>query len=283
MCTSIPTYPGRYGSGASVMQYFEDLHMVAACGTYQTHPTDQNCYQLSAGAQPAWQAMPPLEIEHCPFPSHTSSHYYTDHGWLVIGQDGDCNTYDSPTTTELFDVNQNTWTQPQIISPTNTTGYPWGACSVKLDEDRVLVSGGNANEQILSAIWILNLNDFSWSEPTQMPEPRYSHGCTLTSSGEVMIAGGYSRHSNSLASTLIYNVDSNTWRETYDLPEDVEYTAGSAMLLWNGKPIFLEAVNGNIWMLDNFGWERLEATLGAEFNGGWDTATLVPASDFECP
>ena len=54
------------------------------------------------------------------------------------------------------------------------------------------------------------------------------------------------------------------------------------MFLWNKHPILLEIYSSNIWILDGTNWEKMEATMGAEFNGAHDTATTVPAGIFTC-
>ena len=54
------------------------------------------------------------------------------------------------------------------------------------------------------------------------------------------------------------------------------------MFLWNKHPILLEHGSSNIWILDGTNWKKMEATMGAEFNGWQDTATTVPAGIFTC-
>ena len=88
--------------------------------------------------------------------------------------------------------------------------------------------------------------------------------------------------SRELSSVYIYNLVSNTWRRAVDLPAGMYYVY-PVMFLWNKHPILLESLSSNIWILDDgTNWKKMEATMGAEFEGAYDTATTVPVGIFTC-
>jgi len=127
---------------------------------------------------------------------------------------------------------------------------------------------------------MLDLSDFSWTSLRDLPGPRYGHGCTTTATGELIIAGGYDG-SDFKSSVYIYNLMSNTWSQAGDIPTEME-SDPSAMFLWNKHPIILEQSSSNIWILDGNNWERMEATMGAMFEGNYDIATTIPPGVLKC-
>ena len=139
---------------------------------------------------------------------------------------------------------------------------------------------GGYNGAPLSSTWMLDLSDFSWTSLMDLPGPRYGHGCTTTATGELIIAGGYD--GSDISSVYIYNLINNTWRRVGDLPAGWSYYSFPVMFLWNKHPILLERDSSNIWILDGINWKKMEATMGADFEGAWDTATTVPAGIFTC-
>merc|ERR1711915_105690 len=112
------------------------------------------------------------------------------------------------------------------------------------------------------------------------PGPRRGHGCTTTATGELIIAGGYDGSVTS--SVYIYNLINNTWRRAGDLPSGMNSYTYPVMFLWNKHPILLEYRSSNIWILDGTNWKKMEATMGAEFNGFTNAVTTVPAGIFTC-
>ena len=151
---------------------------------------------------------------------------------------------------------------------------------MSINSSRVIVTGGY-NDHYLSSTWMLNLSDFTWSELQDLPGPRIGHGCTTTAAGEVIIAGGYDG-SGQTSSVYIYNLINNTWRQAGDLPAGWNNYFYPVMFLWNKHPIILEPYSSKIWVLDGTNWKRMEATMGDEFDGAYDTATTVPAGIFTC-
>ena len=60
---------------------------------------------------------------------------------------------------------------------------------------------------------------------------------------------------------------SNTWSQAGDLPTEMNRYGYPVMLLWNKHPIILESYSSNIWILDGNNWKKMEATMGALFDG----------------
>ena len=74
---------------------------------------------------------------------------------------------------------------------------------------------------------------------------------------------------------------SNTWSQAEDLPPEMENTY-PLMFLWNKHPIILERTTSNIWFLDGNNWKKMEATMGARFDGDLDVATTIPPGVLTC-
>ena len=123
---------------------------------------------------------------------------------------------------------------------------------------------------------MLDLTDFTWAKLQDMPGSRNSHGCTNTATGDLIIAGGLGSRS-----VYIYNLMSNTWSQLGDLPPEIN-NLFPVMFLWNKHPIILEHDSSNIWILDGNNWKKMEANLGATFNGNYDMATTIPTGTLTC-
>ena len=80
---------------------------------------------------------------------------------------------------------------------------------------------------------------------------------------------------------------SNTWSQAGDLPTEMENYKYPVMFLWNKHPIILEAytsnnISGSIYILDGNNWKKMEATMGARFDGDLDVATTIPRGVLTC-
>ena len=274
----MPIYPSMYGRGPVVLTFLEEQRILVACGSAGME--DKSCFQLSPYRPWAgWEEMPNLVNRHCPYLDSTRGINIPDLGWLVMGQEnGRCNHYtDAAISSELLTSQQLQWIQTPIESPYTNAGFPFRTCSVAINSSTVITTGG-WNGDYLSSTWMLDLTDYTWTELQSMPGPVGSHGCTVTSSGELIIAGGTG------TSVYIYNLINNTWRRAGDLPNP-RTSFNPVMLLWNKQPILLEALSSNIWIRDDgtSNWNKMEATMGADFKGAaMDLATAVPAELFTC-
>ena len=274
---SLPKFPGY---GLVVLTYLTDQRVLAACsGTYDF--SDLYCYQLSPDQPSGWLPLgtQPPNIQ-CTYPSTTRNHLLQA-GWFLIGQKDHCEGPGAAINTELLTPDLQ-WINLPISNPW-IAGYPSYTCSVAINSTSVIVTGG-INGAILSSTWMLDLSAFTWTQLQDMPGPRFMHGCTTTATGEVMIAGGREGQSET-TSVYIYNLINNTWRRAGDLPNPRISNFYPVMLLWNKQPILLEALSSNIWIRDDgtSNWNKMEATMGADFKGAaMDLATAVPAELFTC-
>ena len=258
-----------------MLTYHADQRVLVACGSWDED--DQSCYQLSPGQPSGWQPLGAGQLmnQFCPQPTYIRSHPL-EVGWFLIGQKDHCGSSGAAMTTELL-TPQLQWIQTQIMSPYDG-GYPDNTCSVAVNSSTVIVTGGWIGNGRINSTWMLDLTDFTWTQLQDMPHVRAEHGCTTTPTGEIIIAGGYA---GSYLPVYIYNPASNTWSQADDLPDEMTYSY-PVMILWNNLPIILEYFSSNIWILDGTNWTKMEATMGAEFRGDYDTATTVPAGLFSC-
>ena len=276
---SLPSYPGVDKNGPVVLTYLEDQQVLVACGSL--HRNDQSCYQLQPHQHSGWQTLGagPLVSHFCPEPLSTRSHLL-EAGWFLFGQKDQCGGSGAAISTELL-TPQLQWFQPQIVAPFDDEGYPGWTCSVTINSSTIIITGGWNGEGWLSSTWMLDLTDYTWTQLTDMPEPRSEHGCTITATGELIIAGGGGKGASYMSTVYIYNLMSNTWDQAGDLPTEID-PYYPVMFLWNKHPILLEWLSSNIWILDGITWKKMEATMGATFDGQSDTAITVPNGIFTC-
>ena len=280
---SLPSYPGVDGRGPVVLTYLEDQCVLAACGSFAD--SDQSCYQLSPDQSSGWQPLGEGQLinHHCPSPESTRNHFLRETGWFLVGQeDGRCRNDSAAMSTELL-TPELQWVQLPITSPFNSiAGYPAFTCSVAIDSNTIIVTGGYNGIGVLPYTLKLDLTDYTWTQLKDIPTPRYGHGCTTTATGELIIAGGYDG-TYIQPSVYIYNLMSNTWsRASFDLPAGWASYNYPVMFLWNKQPIIVEWYSSNIWRLDGSTWKKMVATMGDYFDGLLDTSTTVPSGIFSC-
>ena len=230
---SLPSYPGVDGRGPVVLTYLENQRLLVACGSFDR--VDKSCYQLSPDNPSGWEPLPSLTNTFCPYPTMTKNVQLPTGEWLLLGQGVDAiGPLLFNISSELLNA-QLQWSQPRIKNPYAAAGYPWGTCIVAINSTRIIVTGGYNGDGELSSTWMLDLTDLSWERLQDMPVPRYSHGCTTTPTGELIIAGGsVDRY------VYIYNLMSNTWSQAGELPPEINPSSPAVMLLWNKLPIILE-------------------------------------------
>ena len=74
---------------------------------------------------------------------------------------------------------------------------------------------------------MFNTETQEWSQGPSMNQKRYGHSCFYDDqTNSVFVAGGY--NGNRLASTEQWNLDTNQWISTPDIPEPLRYSAGVA-------------------------------------------------------
>jgi hypothetical protein len=129
----------------------------------------------------------------------------------------------------IYDPITDSWQQYQEPLLDQRTG----SSIIKLDENRLLVSGGGrrgANGEILKSALIFDIRDNSWTEIANMNVSRYMHNSVHLENGEVLVAGSITeRHIRNTAE--IYNIDTNQW-QMLDDPPIIPYLI---TMLENGK------------------------------------------------
>ena len=80
----------------------------------------------------------------------------------------------------------------------------------------------------MDTTWVFNTKTEEWSQGPSMKERRYLHSCFYDDqTNSVFVAGGY-YNGNRLASTEQWNLDTNQWISTPDMPEPLSNPAGVA-------------------------------------------------------
>ena len=272
----LPKYPGVDGRGAVILQYLEDTQEIAACGSFEystySEMKDNSCYKLSGSS---WQNMTPLINYHKPAPQVTKSLYLNGKGWFVFGQDQN----NVVLSTEIF--NGSFWNDtPATGSNGINLAYISIGCSVKLNDTHIMITGTD-DDTDLTAGWILNLNDYSWTTIAPLGEKILQYGCVLTPEGEVLIAGG--QNVGVRKSTVkIYNPATDSWRLDNNLPTDVDPII-FGFFNWNNEIYFATWLANSVWKKTNSGWEKTDIEMGASFNVERCPAILVPKHAIQCP
>lgn len=103
---------------------------------------------------------------------------------------------------------------------------------IKIDDHRVLVSGGARNgrlQEILSSALILDVNTNTWTEIADLNEARFSHFSVELDNGDILVAGN--RTGFAINRVEIYNLETNQW-QLLDRPP---FSALSVIKLDNGR------------------------------------------------
>lgn len=95
--------------------------------------------------------------------------------------------------------------------------------AVKLEDGRVLVTGGDSDGGAVSSAEVFDPATWEWAPVAPMRRPRTGHAAILLPSGEVLVAGGAVRcHCEYVYSPVldveVYDPSQNVWRDVGDLP-----------------------------------------------------------------
>src|SRR5207302_685552 len=80
-----------------------------------------------------------------------------------------------------------------------------GACTVALNDGRLLISGRQNSGGASNSLEIFDPNSGNFSNAGTMSSPRQDHAAALLSDGRVLIVGGSSDGTNALNTTDIYD------------------------------------------------------------------------------
>ena len=106
-----------------------------------------------------------------------------------------------------------------LFGPNNPIELPPRAyhCTAIIDDDRLMVAGGNTDEGIVSSAYMYSKSADAWTQLPDMETDRGLVSCRAiakeeTGETEVIVPGGYSSLGYYLSDVEIYNVQSGLWR-----------------------------------------------------------------------
>lgn len=164
--------------------------------------------------------------------------------WIAGGFNG--NEYLS--SIEIFKDGK--WTKSSVELP----GKVYQHCIVKIDENRVLLTGGRFEFElkgILKSVFLFENN--RWEKKQNMKEARIEHSCAVLEGKKVIVSGGFNGD-NYLSSSEIYDPATNTWTEGPELPSA---TVGAKMINVGGD---VYHVGGSETRKDIFRLEKLDSS-----------------------
>ena len=259
------------------MAFSSQTNKVVTCGEY-FNKKNKECYSFDGNT---WEPIQPLHELHYPSPYFTNSYFMEGIGLWVGGDDGS-ESFPGRMVNELQN-SEGQWVTLPLDSPYQDNLYQ-APCVIPLNSTHIFFSGGvivfNPIDSLaLADTWILNLESLQWTSSTPMlTTPRKAHGCVLTDTGEVLIAGGYGTYGELYSSIHIFNTVTLEWRVTGNLPSEVD-TKTPSLLLWNDKVILMESNTDRIWEIEkDQGWRLMNVSMGARFDGDVNNGVLVPDS-----
>ena len=123
-------------------------------------------------------------------------------------------------------VSTNNWVQAGPMTSARS-----GACSVLLDDSRIVVTGGTEPNATLNTAEVFQ-SDGTFAPVAPMTSPRSNHTCSRLADGTVLATGGQN-DSGPLSSAEIYDPSTNTWSP---LPGMMEARSGhTATILQDGR------------------------------------------------
>ena len=253
------------------MAFYDPTGDVVACGEFNNRDSKE-CFSFDGIT---WEPLPSLQENHRPVAYNTRSYFMEGIGLWVGGGDGDGS---GEMKNEVLN-SEGQWITLPVDSPyerpNENITFP-DPCFVPLNSTHLFFSGGWINGEYLVETWILDLVTLVWTSSLPMLTPRDGHACVMTDEGEVLIAGGWNE--NNLSTVHIFNLVTQEWRESVNLPSELDAGA-SGLLLWNEKIILVEYETDKIWEREeNLEWRLMNSSMGASFNGIRDNAVMVPDS-----
>lgn len=179
---------------------------------------------------------------------------------------------------ELFTLDSE-WLPLDLLGSPYGDYYPESVCTVPLNATHVLFTGGydRATNTYLTDTWILDLVDLAWTPSAPMPTGRTIHGCAMVGSHKAAVVGG-SDGQEAVARIHMFHPETVNWSISGSLPPEAElnYYYYPRVFGWKGELMLLESFSENIWLRGHGNWTLMDVRLGANFDGAYDTAILVP-------
>ena len=179
----------------------------------------------------------------------------------------------SPAPEQLYDPASGTW------SATDSMGgdfcHPFSYTATRLQDGRVLVSGGYCGTKVL-----YDADSGTWSATGSIRTPRSAHSATLLPNGKVLVAGGYDGNSSGvfLETAEVYDPASGTWSATGSM--SWRRTYHTATLLPDGRVLVVGGTgnHGSLLGADVYDpalgtWSAVGSMSTSRFG---HTATLLP-------
>jgi N-acetylneuraminic acid mutarotase len=119
-------------------------------------------------------------------------------------------------------------TQAAVFDPATDSWTPTGAPAAErysasltvLDDGRVLLAGGESNDQAFATVEVWDPVSGQWSAGQPMTGARQAHTATLLADGRLLVAGGYYEEGETLLtlrSAEIYDPELDAWTPATDL------------------------------------------------------------------
>ena len=195
------------------------------------------------------------------------------------------------------DVENIEWIQSPIKMPIKCQGH-----TMVSHENSVILTGGHDGHNVLDGIYEIKLNPpYTSKLLTQMPEPRYDHGCHIIDNQVVVVGGMTSEYFKDAKNTVYaYNMNNNKCKTLPPLPSPITDMAsvsykGNVILIggFNEKGQTLNSVvmydvkTGKIKMLPCLNHKRAGSAAVITGNviivmGGYDYETKTYLSSVEC-
>ena len=150
-------------------------------------------------------------------------------------------------TVEALNQRNQRW---QVISDMNLTQERAYHCSVVIDKETLVITGGYSYNNVVGITEAFNVRDRKWKNigGGNLTQPRYLHSCTRMTTQDsdkelILVTGGYAN--DYLTSTEIYNPHTDSWSKTGTLSIPRQ---GGQMTVLNGNP----TIFGGFHSMDQF-------------------------------
>lgn len=144
--------------------------------------------------------------------------------YAIGGYSNCCNS----SSTEVYDPASSSWSEKSPM-PIPTADFATAAV-----DDVIYVMGGQNPQGLTRAVWAYNTTSDRWSPKTSMPLylPFLGVPSAAALNGSIFVAPNNTRHPDSPAGSLVYNIDGDTWTGSWDGPP-FRNSAGKVVSLYS--------------------------------------------------
>jgi hypothetical protein len=189
------------------------------------------------------------------------------------------------------------WIQSPIKMPIKCNGY-----TMVSHENSVILTGGIDGDNVSDGIYEIKLNPpYTSGLLTQMPEPRFNHGCHIIDNQVVVVGGRTSKNLKDAKNTVyVYDLNNNECKTLPPLPSPITDMAsvsykGNVILIGGvdqkvqtlNSVVMYDVKTGKMKMLPCLNHKRAESAAVITGNviivmGGYDYETKTYLSSVEC-